>query len=667
MTGRAGRALRCLLLVAVVLTGLTATAPASAVRAAADEPAADVRGQAAWFAERLAENPVYLSDSLPRTAPLSAAPAYAEQAGRTGVPTYVIVLPKYTVTSGSGLLASVRDRLGEDGLYVLIETRPAHVTAEGFGVDVPAGDAARATLYELPYDAGTLHTFTHFVDVLTSGEAAVRAKEAAEGPRPATLFTTHTDRADQSFLTGLLLLGVPALILGVAGTVRLRTGGGPHPLRRAAPAAAVAAVAVGIGASLVFHQTRTTDDPLPTGRDMAARVERVAEGLRDGPLFVHPEVRRVLSAAEEERLAERAAELDVPVRMVSVMQNSEDESARRPEVFADRLHTVLGGDALYVVFEPDGERVQVVNYGLPLDDWDLTRYLWESRDAGVELYEQLDGLLSRVADAPPAEPGVPSRLPEIDDPRTRVTLAPLFSGPFWPGLVAGGVLAGILSGAVYGVLGGTGRVRRAGKFRPGRAATSGPSAPGMPSNRWLRRTAHRELHLLNKEFGALEAQVPKAARTRAWECLDAAALLLDQRDDGRIDPDAGPQDLAAAIALLRTGRAVLSDPGDAAGLGQLCSLNPLHGPATTRGRVRRSPRARPASRPVCQGCAAVLDGGADGGPSAPAERLVLRLRVAGTGPRVPYDEAPGLLEPGSRAAVAVDDVIAKVREARGVH
>lgn len=204
--------------------------------------AEDGETQAAYLARQLREDPVYVSDQVPRAVPRSAAGEFARAAERTGVPTYVLVLPNAPAFAEQ-LLAAVRDRLGEDGLYVLIDAGMSWIDAEAYGVDVPVRDATSVTTYELPFDAWPIESFELFVEALTSDDVAERARAAREeyggGPdgqsptaTPEPLHHTPeepeiaddevsiTDRKNQSFVTGISLAGLPLLILLVGAYVR---------------------------------------------------------------------------------------------------------------------------------------------------------------------------------------------------------------------------------------------------------------------------------------------------------------------------------------------------------------------------------------------------------------------------------------------------------------
>ncbi|CAL9537144.1 hypothetical protein [Streptomyces sp. enrichment culture] len=211
------RALRLLPALCLALCALTAFF-ATATPARAETPAAPT--QAAYLADRLREQPVYVTDQLPRAVPRSTAAEFARLAKGTGVPTYVLVLPAESVRDGKELLGAVHDRLGRDGLYVLVDDHGV-TDATAFGVRAPADDAWSAQLYELPYDAGPLLSFERFAEVVAQGpeKASARAEAARakyEHDEPEAMYIGPSDRRNQSFLTGILLSGVPLLILLLA-------------------------------------------------------------------------------------------------------------------------------------------------------------------------------------------------------------------------------------------------------------------------------------------------------------------------------------------------------------------------------------------------------------------------------------------------------------------
>ncbi|MFC3576904.1 hypothetical protein ACFOZ0_27230 [Streptomyces yaanensis] len=228
-------------------------------------------------------------------------------------------------------------------------------------------------------------------------------------------------------------------------------------------------------------------------------------------------------------------------------------------------------------------------------------------------------------------------------------LPPLFSGDFRPGLLVGGIGVVLLLGLLAGALGAVGVTRR-------RTPSLSPfEAPADPPVSYLRRAAERELDLLAQEFMDHEdtftdheytftdhedsggpAGPPSGLQPhiRAWDCFDAALLLVDGDRDALSRPGTEPADLVAVAVLARAGRAALA--GDV--YDRCCGANPLHGPA-------RGPDG-PDPRPVCQTCRAV---------AAPA----LTLPTGEGRDRAPYDEATGPL-PAVRDGIA--QLILTVRE-----
>lgn len=686
-----GAGVRRTVLWAVAVTALLLGSGAPA--AAADD---GVPSQAAYLAEQLRKDPVYVSDQIPRSVPRSTAPKYAEIARRTGVPTYVMVLPDYAAPHG--LLAPVHDRLGRDGLYVLLDGS-AIVEAEGFGIRLPVDDAARATQYELPYDAGTAYTFAHFVSVLTSDDAKQRADEAAErfgsgDDEPDEMWLSSTDRRNQGFVTGIALSGIPLTILLVgwslyrrrrrsvaesAPPVSLRKDGKPAtgPGRRRSAvlfpvalvlAAGVSATAVLLGALSVFDQTRSAPDLPPTAQDMRARADRVADRLGADPLYLDPESPRVLAGPERARLERELAGMDLPVYVAVVPSLTEDAAGGDSDLFAHKLHRRLGRNALYVTADPLTGIIDVSNQGSRIDPGSVYKTL---RDVAFEdpasqaddhhLYERLDALLSGFDDAPTGRPGPLPEPQPAPDPVAEDTLPPLLTSDFWPGLtVCGPFAALVVWGAVAGALAfARFRRRRRDERDDGAPAPRHrfQEAPQRPSIGWLRRTARAEIDALGEEFDRRSGELDDDLRTRVWECLDAAVLCADRDEDDHIDADADAGRLACVVTLLRLGAGMLRTGSEGAGA-HFCVLNPLHGPASRWRKLRLAsePGAGARRLPVCDRCR-------DGGPGA-ADAAMLRLPAAGHGPTRRYDALDG---PLAAAEGDTERLVNDVRGNLGVH
>ncbi|PPS67653.1 hypothetical protein BV882_36520 [Streptomyces sp. 46] len=643
-----------------------------AADAASAVDVADAPTQAAYLADRLRENPVYVTDQLPREVPRSTAPDFVRLAKKTGVPTYVLVLPMWGSTDGEQLLGAVHDRLGRDGLYVLIEgTDVAQATA--FGVQAPAEAAVTVALYELPADAGPLRSFERFADVVAQGgaKATARAEAAREKYRdddgPAEMYIGPSDRQNQSFLTGVLLTGVPLSILLLSGFARRRRPKKPV-LRWIVPGAALlSAAAIALTAPVVFDQTRSSAAEPPSPADLSARVERVAAGLKQDPVYADPESPRVLDARQLDRLHERIrdfrrSEGGGRVYVSLVPQTPESEAAGDPWLFTAAVHAKVGADGVYIVADPDDGTIDAYNYGLRLDSSRLSFDLPERVTLGDSstdraddhrLGERLDTLMTFLDKAPRTDrPRSESTPPPAPNAEAEHSLPPLFSTDFRPGLFVGAVLALLLSGSVAGATWTVRRLLRRSSPVPEPPGRLPFTSPTEPSASYLRRTAYTELGALREEFTGPEE------RGRAWDHLDAAMLLVDG-DPGRArQAGTDPATLVAVIVLARAGRAALT--GEAADL--CCGVNPLHGPAAHRHHVRVSAEGN-ARRllPVCEPCrdTAVAEPG-----GIPARLLKLPDPSLGT-TRLPYYEATD----GPLTAVprGIARLVDKVRETAGVH
>ncbi|MEO3768566.1 hypothetical protein [Streptomyces sp. B8F3] len=670
-----------LLLLLATLPGAGA-GPLAGTAAAAGRAEGDGAGQAAYLAERLRADPVYVTDQAPREIPRSSAPEFAKAAKRTGVPTYVVLLPERNPFD-ERLLGAVHDRLRRDGLYVLLDSSGIGITAVPFGVDVPAESATTVALYELPYDAGPLLTFRRFVEVLTDDDPAGRAEaarkkyggDAGRAPKeePDKLHITRTDRANQSFLTGILLAGVPLLTLllvlhvlrrrrrraaaGAKSPARGFAGVGGRGLLAAVATAAVLAGGIALGAAVTYDDETTDPGPPPTRADMDARLDRVSAGLAKDPVYVDPESPAQIDSGELTGLREKIDGLDVPVYVASVPMAPEDESGGQGDTFLKSLGRTVGEDGIYVLADPRSGYVNAVDYGIGLD---VDLYLlpeaigYPSRDVDdddLRLGERVGMLVEELTGARPG--GAPGRAPSPMDPPDPVAedaLPSVFAADFVPGLFVGTLAAGLAFGLVAGTM------RIFGRARSAVVAADRPSyeAPPDPSEAYLRRTAHTELEALAKEFESADPQ--GAVHIRVWDCLDAAQLLVDVEEDGRIDANATPEALATAITLTRAARATLAAPGGTPA--QLCTLNPMHGPAHGRQRTRLTPGAPARAVPLCAGCR----GAATSNPGTAHTRRLTLPSPRGEA-RIPYDDAPGPLR---TAGEGVPRLIREVKEAAGV-
>ncbi|MBV2366513.1 hypothetical protein ACFPZ0_27445 [Streptomonospora nanhaiensis] len=166
---------------------LRALLPALAALACAVLPAAPAaaapQSTAAFYAERLAEDPVYVSDHLAGPGVERTRSGIAAATARLDVPVHVIVAPALSEDYDlRPLLAAVHDRLGEDGVYLAVTGDISlQLTGAAYGVSVPGLDDA---VTEAGYlDAGPVRLVERTVDNLLSGEAAARLGRAQEASR----------------------------------------------------------------------------------------------------------------------------------------------------------------------------------------------------------------------------------------------------------------------------------------------------------------------------------------------------------------------------------------------------------------------------------------------------------------------------------------------------
>jgi hypothetical protein len=430
-------------------------------------------------------------------------------------------------------------------------------------------------------------------------------------------------------------------------------------------------MAIALTAPVVFDQTRSSAAEPPTPTDLTARVERVASGLKQDPVYADPESPRVLDSRQLDRLHDRIRDFrrsdgGGPVYVSLVPQTPESESAGDSGLFAAAVHAKVGEDAMYVVADPDDGTIDLYNHGLRVDSNRLSFDLPDSVTLGDSradeaddhlLGERLDRLMTFLDETPrtdrPGSEPAPAPAPNAAD---EDTLPPLFATDFWPGLFVGAFLALLLSGIVAGAVWIVNGLRRRRSPEPEPARLLPVTSPTEPSVSYLRRTAHAELGALTRGF------TDPDGNGRAWDCLDAAMLLLDGDPDRARRSDTDPATLTAVVVLARAGRAALT--GDTNDL--CCGVNPLHGPAVSRHHVRVSAEAAESNRrrllPVCEPCrdTAIAEPG-----GIPARLLRLPGSASGDGGRPPYYDAtdgPLTAVPGGIARL-----IDRVRETAGVH
>ncbi|WDZ89040.1 hypothetical protein [Nocardiopsis sp. HUAS JQ3] len=601
------------LMSAVVLPALLILLPVLGAAPASAQPEAGTREErvtpAEHYAALLAEQPegaaVVVDDALAgRYDPEELEADLHESFGALGVPYHVVASP-FPGTEpqwGGDMLPALADRVGEDGLYVLLQHEGVPL-ARAEGVDLPVDAAADAVRYApgLDYYGDPLDEVADaFAAALADPDAQATAdrlrqehsaeQDAYREPTAWEEFlgdldpTTSVGPSNLGFLVSTATGALLTLSLFHMGW-RLRRGGGTAAAVTVAAVFGLALPAAGVAGALYYLDSVPLDanerpDALERVRSQppyvpsTVRVERVADGLGDGSLYVDP-----LSQLSREGLAdvaERAERSSVPVYAVLLPMADTDESEGEPARFAHALHHVLGEDGVYAVITQDPydgtHETTVLAFGADLETYHLNRALDEG--TAVTPAQELSQLLEAVEEAPrdpqAADPLPPETSTTVPEPRSARFWEDFWAGVLFLGPIVGGILLGAVLGTAALVRGVLGRRR------------------SQPSPRALRRTAERE----RARLAALVSS-DRAGRlpVSMMPPVEAALMVMDAHPDDL--------DLVGVAVVSRRAHAAVEDPGSAET--SPCMLNPLHGPAEAF--KRAGPRDRRGLFPVCRKCA----------------------------------------------------------------
>ncbi|RKS09516.1 hypothetical protein DFP74_5255 [Nocardiopsis sp. Huas11] len=541
-----------------------------------------------------------------------------EAFGRLGVDYYVVARAAVDdVASDAELLPALQDRVGEPGLYVLLQPGESRVQALGRGVDLPLREAGqvvsleRLMTYHTPLDTKA----DVFVDTLTAPDLHERAQPRWYSRIPAAWYAEqYVQDLKLNTSSGPGVLGeAAAAVAGMAATLwavlsavrhgrraRATEAGyqGRPPGDRALTVGRFLAPVVGVlalVAALVHVHTATLPEDerreTPDQRVLApyvhdtSRVERVAAGLAQDPLYVDPRVGA--GVGDLTGIAERLSGSDLPVYTAVVPMSRHDESGGDLEIFAHALHHVMDEDGAFVVVDDaDGSdpALEAVLFGHTLGEavvdplTDVTGYRFDltTRQAVEDLLDVVD----QASPAPGQEPPPPAEVEYRTEPAPEPSrLSAFLSGDWSMALFVTGPLSALaLLGLVWAVLGVRGRMDTI----PGRSLR--PRA-----DRAVRRAA-RALEAAPADHAGLdrslrETDTALAVLRGAPDELDlVGVVVLSDRVVRRLDPD---PDTAATADL------------------PVCMVNPLHGPAAPQGRGRgQRPRERQAR---CASCALLSD------------------------------------------------------------
>ncbi|MEU3306382.1 hypothetical protein ACWGSK_14605 [Nocardiopsis sp. NPDC055551] len=638
------------LLAILVLSG------ASSAQADSERSVEDRVGPAEYYAGLLTEEPegeaVIVDDSIAGLYDLDELETDLHEAfAPLDVPYYVVAgaLPGHS-TMPLDFLAAVQDRVGRPGLYVYLRPGSAEVTAVSREVGLPVERANRVLLNEenlvtyLPIDTSA----ELFARTLVAPDLDERFEEGWGSPwqrlgplywwaeshlRPLRMETY--DSPERLGEATALTVGVTitlALAFGVMRSGRRRRAaeaGHTGRLRgdRALMVGMVVATATGVvvvAASLVQLDRGTLPEDVekvaPVPPETApyvvdtVRLERVAEALREDPIYVDPQAQ--VDTEGLDRIVERGLPENVPVHVAVMPMNPHDESGGDGEVFVHALHHVMDEDGFYVVVSGEAgvsTRVETARFGVDYSDGErdwthlegVTGYLDGSTPA-----QALDGLLGVVEEEVERAPGQASEVPYTvesrADPRPEPSrISRFFSGDFLTSLfLIGPIVAGVLLTLAWCA----NRLVNRARAVPGRA---------------LRPRADRAVRRMAKALQTAPAAHP--GRDKALRESDMALTVLG----------AHPDELDLVGVTVLADRAVLRldpDPETAARAEEpVCAVNPLHGTSIRQGAVRGKGRKRNVvlPQPLCRSCSTLTE----------SQRRARTLLVAGPGGgRVPYLE-----------------------------
>jgi hypothetical protein len=200
----------------------------------ADPAAPKVITRADYIADQLARDPVFITDEAPRDLTSGDAARIRAAIRRMPVPTYAAVVTETDSeydpqSTPDRLIALLHDKLGRNGVYLIVPSNGIGVTADQFGENLPLVPAAREADFFEPYNAGAARVIERFVDDIRSGQAQRRYDEVHAKSRtgweakPYREADDETDLAQQAGVySGMALALLGALWIGTRRLLRRR-------------------------------------------------------------------------------------------------------------------------------------------------------------------------------------------------------------------------------------------------------------------------------------------------------------------------------------------------------------------------------------------------------------------------------------------------------------
>lgn len=327
--------------------------------------------------------------------------------------------------------------------------------------------------------------------------------------------------------------------------------------------------------------------------------ERIANALRESPVYVDPAYAGSVPPPDRQKLATRIARTGLPIKVVLTPLTKGDAFDGDSDVLAEVVHDRLARRDL-ILITTDGEFTDTLNgYEWPEDAHQThdavatVGFLDAYEDAGltdrtakaIELVNEGDG--ERAYEEATADLSGPA--PTGTKPPANPRSTPSSSPPFLTTAAALPLLL-LPAGAFALYLFLRGRRRRR---HPAAAPFAYPqavfAAARTADESALRSRAETEVLALGEQTQAADISTP--GLQRALDAYAAAGTVLDSARD--------LADLAGVLALVTEGRDALTPTPTAL---PLCFFNPLHGRATrhlTWRPVGRPDTARVAACPTC--------------------------------------------------------------------
>lgn len=350
--------------------------------------------------------------------------------------------------------------------------------------------------------------------------------------------------------------------------------------------------------------------------------QRIADALKESPVYVAPGLESAVTPADQRRLADRITESGIPIRVVLIPFAKGDAWGGDPDQLAQVLRDRLGGEAVLITTGDLGPGY------LQGYEWPGDRYHASHAAVAVALGDEMDDApltdrLNRVVElivSGEAEKAYEKASAELEK-RHPVTADGDEGGDGGSLFVT--VLLCVAGLAVLVTAVGYARLRRPRPAEPFASPRAVFAAARAADEQALRRRAQEEVLALGEDVADRDGATPAVGR--ALDAYTAATTVLDAAD--------GTPDLAGVLALVAEGRDALRERPKGRRTQPrlpLCFFHPLHGRAVRRLGWRPLGRRNELEVAACEECAAAV--------RAHRAPEVLTDRVDGR--ETPYFEVP---------------------------